>query len=735
MIWSVRSYRRTTAKLSRGAKRLLLALRIVSVLLLGLIGLRPTLEFRREEEMPGVLLLGVDASASMARRDMPGRAGAFGAGASPVSRAEALHAALASNASALAKINRKAEVEVFTFADRPTVLGNFLTAACRRALGRTQPVGKATALGDALTEAFDPFVGKGAAVAGILLASDGCNNTSDVVDPKKLAELMGSRGVPIYTVGVGSERVSPTMHTLNVKELRCPDEIDAFNRLPIMAAIEAFGLAGQQVEVTCTFGSETVGVEQFVVAGDKQTRTVRFVHVPLASGFHRLTISARCTSAALVDLSGRPAEHKLVHVADREMRVLYVEGRFRYESKYITQAVLGAQRFSIDRRVLLEPMRAGVRAALSDQFDDWLRYHVVLFGDVDPDVLTRGQLEFVRKLVGEKGKGFCMIGGTNSFGRGWAGTPIADLLPVDPLQCRGQIDQPVKVSPTPAGLRSELMRVGPDDDVAAAWAQLGELPGANRLGGLKPAAQVLATTPAGEPLIVAQRYGAGRSLAIAFDTTYRWVLTPDETAEAQRRFWRQVMLYLAAPKGNVWIVTDRTSYDLRRLQRGAESVEVSAGVEDPHGRPMPDVPIQVTHTPPDNGQPVPVVCQKTEVMRRGHLPASAVNRPGVYLLRLEVEGHDPAERRFEVTQRDLEALDLLANHDLMREIAKVSGGKYSPLDGLGMLLAEFDLNTQPKKVPRVEAKDLAGDHRWPLMVAALVLLCMEWAYRKRKGLI
>ena len=110
-------------------------------------------------------------------------------------------------------------------------------------------------------------------------------------------------------------------------------------------------------------------------------------------------------------------------------------------------------------------------------------------------------------------------------------------------------------------------------------------------------------------------------------------------------------------------------------------------------------------------------------------------RPGVYLLRLEVEGHDPAERRFEVSQRDLEALDLLANHDLMREIAKASGGKYSPLDGLGMLLAEFDLNTQPKKVPRVEAKDLAGDHRWPLMVAALVLLCIEWAYRKRKGLI
>ena len=88
----------------------------------------------------------------------------------------------------------------------------------------------------------------------------------------------------------------------------------------------------------------------------------------------------------------------------------------------------------------------------------------------------------------------------------------------------------------------------------------------------------------------------GRALAIAFDSTWRWVLTPKDTAELQRRFWRQVALYLAAPKGHIWITTDRAAYDLRRLKRRTRSdvVEVTAGVEDASGLPLTEAPIEAT---------------------------------------------------------------------------------------------------------------------------------------------
>ena len=80
------------------------------------------------------------------------------------------------------------------------------------------------------------------------------------------------------------------------------------------------------------------------------------------------------------------------------------------------------------------------------------------------------------------------------------------------------------------------MRIGAtDQSVSADWAALDLLPGANRLGGVKEIATVLAETPQHEPLIVTQPYGKGRVMAIAFDTTWRWVLSKKDTADLQRR--------------------------------------------------------------------------------------------------------------------------------------------------------------------------------------------------------
>ena len=93
------------------------------------------------------------------------------------------------------------------------------------------------------------------------------------------------------------------------------------------------------------------------------SRVGSFVHVPLQAGFHRVSVTAEAVAKppgpagsgeAVHDLAGRPSDSKLVHVVDRELRVLYVEGKFRYEAKYIAQALVAARRFTLDRRVLIQ---------------------------------------------------------------------------------------------------------------------------------------------------------------------------------------------------------------------------------------------------------------------------------------------------------------------------------------------------------------------------------------------
>lgn len=737
--WAVRSYRRTTSPLPRRAKALLLALRILVLLLLAIWALGPALEYRRTEDVRGLLLAAVDVSASMQRRDMPPKYTytRLAKNDVPISRLAAVTQALADQHQALAEISKQSDIELFAFDAAPKPARQIRPDRDEPLPLPDKATGLATALGDALAAAFDPYAAAGRDISAIVLLSDGCNNTSDVIAPDKFAALMGSRGVGLYTVGVGSDIAGGSTRILTVKTLAAADEVEAFNSLPITAIIEATGLKDRRIEVVCRFGQKVVDTSVIAMDADRVSRTVRFVHVPLTSGFHRLSVSAKPVGTTVPGLGGQTSADKLVHVVDRELRLLYLEGKFRYEAKYITQAIITGRRFGVDRRVLLSPLQAGNPAALPQQLQQWLAYHAIILGDVSASDFTQKQLEIMRDLVAKYGKGLCMIGGTRSFGRGgWADTPIADVLGLDLSQSKAQIDQKLKIVPTTEGLASQIMRIGgPGQDTAAAWAKLPALPGANQLSGLKPGAVALAKTAAGQPMIVAQQYGKGRSLAIAFDTTWRWVLTPKDTADMQRRFWRQVALYLTAPKGNIWVVTDRTTYDLRRLASGAEVIAVSAGIEDTQGRPMTDAPVTVTLTGPDK-KPQPLQLRRAGIMRTGQAPTP--KDPGVYTLKITGKVNRKvltAEHKFEVLRHDLEKKQVLANLDLLKQMARAGNGKYVPLAQVRNLLNELRIATRPKTREVIHHEDLTARFRWPIVAAIIIILCAEWSLRKRKGLV
>ncbi|MGB2820022.1 MAG: glutamine amidotransferase [Phycisphaerae bacterium] len=739
IMWAVRSYRRTTSPVRQRVRALLLGLRILAVLLLTTWAIRPALEYRHKEDIKTVLLVCADTSSSMQRADAgeTARSDQPGTGPEPVSRILAVREALNSRRRDLAHLADKADLELISFSASAEAPESFASDLGWSLFSLRSADGPATALGDALAEAFELHVGQQRKVSAIILISDGCNNTADVMEPGKLAALMGSRNVPIHTVGVGSERATGTTKTLNVRDLAAPDEVEAFNRLPVTAVIETIGLESRRVKVTCRFGDEEVGSEMLVVDRLRSSQPVRFVHVPLSAGFHRVRVAAEIVGEAPKDIAGQGDAGKLVHVVDREMRVLYVEGKFRYEAKYIARALMAARRFTVDRRVLLQPLMASRPTPLSENLDDWLAYHAIIFGDVGAAHFTRRQLEIIREVVGKYGKGFCMIGGANSFGGGgWADTPIADVLPIDLETSKLQIDSPIKVVPTREGRESDMMRLEETGaNVAADWDKLDLLPGANRLGGLKPAATVLAETPQGIPLIVTQPYGKGRAAAIALDTTWRWVLTKKDTADLQRRFWRQVALFLAAPKGTVWVVTDKTNYDLRRLRHGTEVIRISAGVEDSRGRPLLDAPAQVRLAGPD-GKETSISLQKDGKIRRGQLLPPT--KPGVYTLKIDTRVGGKAlaaEHRFEVLHRDLESLEVLANHDLLRRMSSLSGGKFVTLDRFGNLLKDLRVTTKTEKRDTVTHVKLSQSLRWPIIVAIILLMCAEWAFRKRKGLV
>src|SRR6185437_15484009 len=185
---------------------------------------------------------------------------------------------------------------------------------------------------------------------------------------------------------------------------------------------------------------------------------------------------------------------------------------------------------------------------------------------------------------------------------------------------------------------------------AAAWEKLPPLEGANRFGGLKPGANLLAETESGQPLLVASNFGAGRVLAFAGDSTWHWWMEGQEAAH--KRFWRQVILWLArkdeSDEGQVWVKLDQ-----RRHAPGSR-VEFTAGAKTPQGEPVVDGTFEAEVVRPD-GKRTPITLRRQgDEMRGTFLDAQAAGDYTVVVKAQRTgEPIGAAQARFLVFEQDL----------------------------------------------------------------------------------
>ncbi len=63
--------------------------------------------------------------------------------------------------------------------------------------------------------------------------------------------------------------------------------------------------------------------------------------------------------------------------------------------------------------------------------DELYRYHAVIIDDLESSFFTPDQLALLRNFVSQRGGGFLMLGGLDSFAEGkYDRTPVGELLPV-----------------------------------------------------------------------------------------------------------------------------------------------------------------------------------------------------------------------------------------------------------------------------------------------------------------
>jgi uncharacterized membrane protein len=388
--------------------------------------------------------------------------------------------------------------------------------------------------------------------------------------------------------------------------------------------------------------------------------------------------------------------------------------------------------------------------------EELFKYRAIILGSVEASFFTHDQLRMIAEFVSERGGGLLMLGGRNAFAEGgYAGTPLADVIPVEldaslsrsaagtagaqsgPRDA-GENDYFVELAPelTPAGRSHSATQIAPTAALSAArWKELPAVSTVNRLGRLKPGATALLTGKAVEGrgshyLLAFQRFGAGKSVVLPIQDSWIWQMHALMSVEDQTHetFWRQMMRWLVsgvpgtvtlaasadrvAPK--VPVVLRADVHDANYLR--VNNAKVTASIVAPGAAPR-DVPMEWT------------------VDRDGEYRASFIpDVAGLYEVRVDARTADTvvasdtvfvqaAELNTEYFSAEMRAAGL-------KRIADETGGQYYTEETLAKLPEDLTFTKSGATV--LQQMDL-----WDMPAIFFLLVALvstEWAYRKARGL-
>ncbi len=374
-------------------------------------------------------------------------------------------------------------------------------------------------------------------------------------------------------------------------------------------------------------------------------------------------------------------------------------------------------------------------------------YQAVILGDVEADFFTHDQILLLRRFVSERGGGFLMLGGAESFREGnYAGTPIASMLPV-------YLDAPAAAK-LPSQWKLTLTREGwlqPWTRLRATESEekdrLDSLPPfsvLNAISSLKPGASVLATVSDADnnsyPALAAQRFGLGRTAALMLGDFWRWGLRDESSQKDLAKSWRQLVRWLVSD------VPPRVSLSAEPSPGGDPSrVRLLVQARDAEFQPLDGALAQLAIRPVRLFQAAEDSVAATNLIRltadpsphqAGTYEAEFVARDaGAYTVETvvteangEVVGRaaagwasDPAAEEFR---------SLKPNRPLLEALARRTGGEVVDMAAL----KDFAQNLPRRAAPITETR---SD---PLWQNPAVFLCVfacflaEWGIRRWKGL-
>jgi len=720
------------SRLSSRGRLVLVLLRLAIFLALAFCLLRPSIIATSRTRQQATLLLLADASESMTVADGP----------SGQSRWEHLRETLAAAAPAARRAVADEALTIRTWVfdrearelpaeqEEPPQLGSW----------QRLPSAEETAIGSAIEDAARALAGQ--RLAGVVLLSDGGQHAYPPRDlpPQAAARRLGDGAVPLWSITFGRSWGAAQSRDAAMVSLSVSETVFLGNKVEVAGRVRLDGLTDREATVRLSVeqpdGSLAEVARRTIRAtAEAAEEPVRLEWTPDSLGERKLVLAVDPIEGETVASNNELST--FVEVVDGGLRVFYLEGSPRVEQRFLRRTLASSPDIQLDFRWIDSNRRDFWPVDLGQELAR--DYKVFLIGDLDATALRPRDLTALRARV-EAGAGIGLLGGFHAFeAGGWGSSPLGRLLPYEKdALARQRFGEPIRADlhePGPLQLLPDrrfggvsiLRQAETAAESLALWQSLPPLDGANRLGRLLPMAKPLAVTADGRPLLVAREYGLGRVLTFAADSTWRWAM--QGAGEVHRRFWRQLVLWLArrddADGETLWLKLAR-----RRITVGSP-LAFDTGITRPDGTLVEGLDLSAVAIAP-TGESRPV-----RLLRQGESCTGTITgcaEPGDWRL-LVRSGPDQNEiaARFTVFRQDLELANPRANALLMRQIAGVTEGGVRLPEELPDIFTE--LADEPAEFTTAEQWSASLWDSWPLLAVLVGCLCLEWYLRKRWGLV
>lgn len=759
----------TPSGINRSRYWSLIALRVTAAIALLLTMMRPALISTDNRPTASTLVVAIDQSRSMtlASGESPGTSRPPGSTGNADTRWDQQLRVLKSLSDRFDSIDESLDLSLVSYDENaaPQASGpaNEMSIWLQR-LGDQLPDGNLTDLSAPLRSATNASSTN--PLAGIVLMSDGTQtayqnkDSRNAISPTAAADLIGTIGVPLWTVALGPSTQGATTRDVAITALPETYRMFSGNETEISFTVDARGYANKAISIALTWvnpkGETTPAATRTVTPNSNEESTpMRIPLVAPAPGRYQLVAQANPPAGETDATNNR--QIAFVRVQSGGGRILYIEGTPRLEQMFLRRSVRRFPDMELTYRWIPRDTSKRWPIDLAGDLQPG-RFDIIILGDLHSAALGKKQLEQIAESVAE-GTALVTLGGERAYGPGGYGdSPLAQVLPIrmdasavqpagtvfirrvadaKPTPLPGQVSNPTALIPK---------RNHPITTITTTttnWSTLPDTLGANRWLGAKtaPGVQVLLDDEQKQPMLVVGEFGRGRVASLAFDSTWTW--WRGGASEFHRRFWRQLMLWLLSRED-----TNETDIQIEMTQRrflASEGSEFTASLASAANKP----PIKlVAEIRTEQGEfssiPTNTATQTIGEQTTSRLSGSTADTlpPGIHTLQVRTEGLSPELSEtitFQITDDTRELTATLTDHSQLQRLAgatAASGGQSFRADQVDELFDRIAERQRRAERVVIDKYRLGDDPTsgWILFALFAGALSTEWYLRRKWGL-